>query len=136
MAEDQQRAAEDEQIARQAMGSLLAASPRFDASPGVLAVMREGRVDVRVLAVLSLLATEHAVVAADMPVAAGDGPTTPRHSVVLSRMDHRPAASPETAAAVGRWLENAWDGPFAPPEVTPGPSGLAIDWGSAAPPGR
>jgi len=118
------------------MGSLLAASPRFDAPPEVLTAMREGSVEVRVLTVIGMLATDHAVVVADLPVAAGEAPSTPRHSVVLSTVDHRPAASPEAAETVGGVLDEAPSGPFAPSQVTPGPSGLAIEWASAEPPVR
>jgi hypothetical protein len=135
-AETEQRAAEAEQLRRQAMGSLLAASPRFDASSDVLAVMREGGVEVRVLVVLSMLVRDHSVVVADVPVAAGEGPAAPRHTMVLSRVDRRPAASPEEVAAVGRVLDDIRHGPFAPSQVIPGASGLAVEWPSAVPPTR
>jgi putative peptide zinc metalloprotease protein len=135
-AETEQRAAEAEQLRRQAMGSLLAASPRFDASSDVLALMREGGVEVRVLVVLGMLVRDHSVVVADVPVAAGEGPVVPRHSMVLSRVDRRPAASPEGLATVGRVLDDTRHGPFAPSQVTPGASGLAIDWASTASPSR
>jgi putative peptide zinc metalloprotease protein len=115
-------------LARQRLGSLLAASPRLHAGPDVVTALRNGSVDARVLVVLAGLTVQHTVEVAALPVVSGEDPqSVPRHEVVVARLDGSSADRPEVVAALTELLQGQ-SVPFAPAAVTPGPSGVTVGW--------
>jgi hypothetical protein len=131
--EEQVRRQEEQRAARRAFGSMVAGVSSFTAPSPVLETFRDGGVDMRVLVVLGSLCTDYSVTVADVPVAGGEDPVgVARHQVLITFLDHRPIAAPEIAAALTQWLA-PWAQPFAPSEVTLGPSGLLLSWASPAP---
>ena len=61
-------------MARAAAGAEIAARADTDVSPAAAAVLREGKVDGRVLMVLASLASAELFTAVDVPVSGSDGP--------------------------------------------------------------
>ncbi|MFD2092376.1 hypothetical protein [Blastococcus deserti] len=123
----------EQQTARRSFGSLLTERPGFTASPAALAALRDGSVDMRVLVVLDALTQEYAVTVSDVPVAAGDDGSRPRHQVLITSLAYRPISDPEAATFLTQWLA-AWAPPFTPSAVTPGPDGLLVGWVPKSPP--
>jgi putative peptide zinc metalloprotease protein len=122
----QRRAAGTELAARRNVGSLVAASPRLAAPPDVLAALRDGSVDARVLAVLAELTVEHTV---ELGAGMEDPGTAPRHEIVITGLDGLGATRPEVAAALTAFL-GVQAPAFWPSTVTPGPRGIVLDWAS------
>jgi putative peptide zinc metalloprotease protein len=116
-----------QQAERAAFGSLLADSPGFAGPPAVEAALRDGGVDMRVLAVLNSLSREYAVTVADLPVGAGEDPAAPRHEVLITGLGMASTVRPEVAAVLDQRLAS-WTPPLAPAAVTPGPDGVRISW--------
>jgi putative peptide zinc metalloprotease protein len=75
------RAVAADLVTRQRFGTLLAASPSFQAPPDVLAAFRDGSVDGRVLVVLAELTAEHRIHLGPLPVVSGEDPDVPRHPI-------------------------------------------------------
>jgi putative peptide zinc metalloprotease protein len=116
-----------QQAERAAFGSLLADTPGFSSSPAAEAALRDGGVDMRVLAVLGSLSREYAVAVAELPVGAGEDPGAPRHEVVITGLGYASTVRPDVAAVLGQRLAS-WAPPLAPAAVTPEPDGVRISW--------
>ncbi|WP_448623695.1 hypothetical protein [Geodermatophilus sp. URMC 64] len=119
---------------RQSVGSLLVDAPRLAAPAEVRALLRDGRVDSRVLVVLGELVRQHQVTVSDLPPAAGEDPALPRHRVVVTRWDGRAVPSDPDAAALLTGELRAWQPPLAPVDVSSGRTGITIDWTAAPAP--
>lgn len=107
--------------ARVAAGEQLARNPNLVAPPGVLAAVRTGSVDTRLLVVLAGLASRGRVVVRDLPAVAGEDPSVPRHRMELAGV---------TAPTTG-WLR-AQQPPFAP-VLTGAPDTPSLSWPLPAP---
>ncbi len=83
------------------LGGLLAAAPGFTAPPDVLAALREGMVDMRLLAVLGALTSEHDVTLG-VPSSSGpsdaDGVTTRR--LLITHLDGQSTARRDVATTL------------------------------------
>lgn len=112
---------------RAAAGRQLADNPRLHAPDGVLAALRDGRVDQRAMAVLAGLCVEHDLtVAATGNDAAERGTALPNRTVTLSELDGRPLTR-ATAVPLLDWLD-AQLPPYAPAARTVTGSGVALSW--------
>jgi putative peptide zinc metalloprotease protein len=133
-AEQREAAAEQADAAagsaeRQDVGSLIAGSPRLSAPAEVRAVLRDGRVDRRVLVVLRELVGQHRVTISDLPPAPGGDPALAlRHRVVVTGFDGRAVPADPHAAALLTDRLRAWQPPLAPVDVSSGPAGITIGW--------
>jgi hypothetical protein len=107
-------------VAERRLGSLVAASPRLLAPPDVVAALRDGSVDARVLVVLAGLTVDHTAEVGAMPVGSGEDPRAVlRHEIVVTRLDGRSADRADVVATLTRWLQGQ-PAPFAPSVVTSG----------------
>jgi hypothetical protein len=110
-----------ESVTRALAGEQLARNPNLDAAPAVLAAVRAGNVDTRLLVVLAGLAGRGRVVVTDLPAVIGEDPSTPRHRMELAGVD----------ASTTEWLR-AQQPPFAP--VLSGLTGSpSLNWPLPAP---
>ena len=107
---------------RASAGSQLAENSRLHTSDEVLAALRAGQVDLRVMAVLAELCRgQDVTVASTAKPAHEKGSVLPDRTVVLSTPD------PESAAMLLDWLE-AQQPPFAPDAVTRGSNEVTASW--------
>jgi putative peptide zinc metalloprotease protein len=114
------RAVAADLVTRQRFGTLLAASPSFQAPPDVLAAFRDGSVDGRVLVVLAELTAEHRIHLGPLPVVSGEDPHVPHHRILINECDC-------SLTTLTDWLR-AQPLPFAPAATEPGDGGLTVAW--------
>lgn len=113
---------------RAAAGRQLATNSRLQASLPVRAALRAGQVDLRVMAVLAALCTEHDVILAatgNSPHERGTG--LPERTVVVAAVDGQLVTDLRSAQPLLDLL-NAQRPPFAPASTRFTPDGLAISW--------
>ncbi len=112
----------------QAPGEELAAAPGLTAPPDVLAALREGTVDLRALAVLGALTSIHAVtLGIPPPSGTPDADGAPIRRFLITHLDGQPTARRDVVTTLTQWL-TARPGAIGPSKVSPGPSGVLLEW--------
>jgi hypothetical protein len=124
---------EAERTGRVRIGTALAGNRGLQLGPHAADLLTTGRVDPRVMMVLSVLAGSHTLVVADFPAAPYAPADTLRRQVLLGSVDGVP-----TTTAVPTFLPAWLDGqhaPFVPAVVQREDGGLLIGYGAPTPPG-
>jgi MFS family permease len=115
-------------FSRVSAGTELAANDRLKTTGSVRAALREGRVDVRAMAMLAGLCLNHTItVATTANPAAEHGYALPDRVLVLSVVDGRPVTSQTTAAGVVDWMR-AQQPPYAPTTIRVTKAGVVLGW--------
>jgi hypothetical protein len=109
--------AQREQAARAAAGRALARNPRLTLDTKADALLGDGRLDARALAILAAVSGQHALRIIDFPVVPGEEAAAPRRLIAVSAVDDQ-AVGPEATAttALEQWLR-AQQPPYRPAAI-------------------
>jgi hypothetical protein len=122
-----------ERAGRTRIGAALAGNRGLQLDPAAADLLATGRVDPRVMMVLSVLAGSHALAVSDFPSAPFEPADTLRRRVVVGSVDGLPATS-AGPAFLQAWLEGQ-HAPFVPTVVRPQDGGLLIGYRAPTPAG-
>jgi hypothetical protein len=115
-------------FSRVSAGTQLATNDRLKSTEPVREALREGRVDVRAMAMLAGLCLNHTItVATTANPVAEHGYALPDRVLVLSVVDGRPVTSQATAAGVVDWMR-AQQPPYAPTTIRITEAGVVLGW--------
>jgi hypothetical protein len=113
---------------RQAAGTQLAMNPRVRAGETVRAAFREGRVDLRPMALLAAICRDHDITIAEAANPVHElGSPQPNRVLILSEMDGQPVTDEARAGPLVAWLR-AQEPPFAPADIRVTPGGVRVSW--------
>jgi biofilm PGA synthesis N-glycosyltransferase PgaC len=113
---------------RAAAGRQLATNSRLRTSGPVRAALRAGQVDLRVMAVLAALCTEHEITLTTTGNSSHErGNGLPARTVVVAAVDGRAVTDRRSAEPLLDWLRTQRP-PFAPARARATPDGLVINW--------
>lgn len=119
-------AARDEAPQRVRLGGALSGNPALDLAPGAAALLREGRVDPRVMLVLTAMASARQLAIADFPAAPLAPDDALRRRVLLTAVDGLPVGS-GSDELLAQWLSGQQP-PFVPGSVLPTADGLLVTY--------
>ena len=102
-------------VERQQAGTALLSNSRIVFAPQARLTISQGRVDLRVCAILATLGTGHVLTVASFgPTAPGAGPAIPLTGLEITSIDHRPATGSGPQARALRTLVGAQQPPYRP----------------------
>ena len=123
---------ETEQAGRVRVGTALAGNHGLQLGPSATDLLTIGRVDPRLMIVLSVLASSHTLVISDFPTAPYEPGDVLRRQVLLTSVDGLPAASGPTF--LRDWLDGQ-HAPFVPAVVRVEDGGLMVGYRAPTPAG-
>ena len=123
---------ETEQAGRVRVGTALAGNHGLQRGPSATDLLTTGRVDPRLMIVLSVLASSHTLVISDFPTAPYEPGDVLRRQVLLTSVDGLPAASGPTF--LRDWLDGQ-HAPFVPAVVRVEDGGLMVGYRAPTPAG-
>jgi hypothetical protein len=123
---------ETEQAGRVRVGTALAGNHGLQLGPSATDLLTTGRVDPRLMIVLSVLASSHTLVISDFPTAPYEPGDVLRRQVLLTSVDGLPAASGPTF--LRDWLDGQ-HAPFVPAVVRVEDGGLMVGYRAPTPAG-
>ncbi len=94
----------DELADRARFGTSLASNPKVSTPPEVVAALRAGDVDPRLMTVIAALTAAHTITVAELLTVAGEPPGSALRTAVITTFDDRSTSDPATAEALGQWL--------------------------------
>jgi hypothetical protein len=122
-----------ERAGRIRIGTALAGNRGLQLGPAAADLLARGRVDPRLMIVLSVLAGSHTLAVSDFPAAPFEPADTLRRQVLVGSVDGSPATA-SGPAFLRAWLEGQ-HAPFVPTVVKPEDGGLLIGYRAPTPAG-
>ena len=123
---------ETEQAGRVRIGSALAGNRGLQLGPAAAELLTTGRVDPRLMIVLSVLASSHTMTVSDFPTAPYEPDDALRRQVLLVSVDGLPAGTGPTFLRA--WLDGQHS-PFVPAVVRVQDGGLLVGYRAPTPAG-
>ncbi|WP_219416990.1 hypothetical protein [Pseudonocardia nigra] len=117
----------DDAAERERLGALLAGNPALTLTEPARQALLAGDVDLRLVTVLSGLASAHRLGIAEFPAVPGEPADAPRRTVLIDTVDGAPATAPNATELVQRWLRGQQP-PYRPGAVEPAGDVLIVQY--------
>ena len=125
---------EAERTGRVRIGTALAGNRGLQLGPDAAELLTSGRVDPRLMIVLSVLATSHTLTVSDFPTAPYEPADSLRRHVLLASVDGLPTDNTPGPAFLREWLAGQ-HAPFIPAVVRVDDGGLLVGYRAPTPAG-